>query len=302
MDNTNQISSTFITSGGGAWFSPNGKCYPLDSSHEQFVNENRDLFEVPSDINGDDLVSDALIRGWVRIRGKESSINIEILPGSLCISKLADVASYLVNEAGLDLASLVDLDIYDPSTFKGSSIRCTLQDLVQKSASIPSFLTASDEIETCDQMIPEASTLVSADDDVNSLVIKGLELVIECSEGVSEAFKKFEESKLFLNSKGESNIKEIVNSFHTLIERAENKGKVALWLFKEAIRKQDTGMNGDIIVEEINKRVAVINGITKEIESRFINFNKKIETVKEDIMKSMFIDIDEIIKRLKMII
>ena len=136
-------SSDFIVSGGGAWFSPSRKFYLLDGSHEQFVRENAQLFNIPSEASGDDLVALALIKGWVRIRGENPNINLEICAGDKCISRLAQVASYLVNEAGHNPVSVVDLDIFNPSNWKGHSVRCSLQDLIQETVSIPSYLTSA---------------------------------------------------------------------------------------------------------------------------------------------------------------
>jgi len=138
-----KFSSNFIASGGGAWFSPSGRFHLLDGSHEQFVRENLPLFNIPSTTSGDDLVATALLRGWVRIRGENPNLNLEICAGGKCLSLLSQVAFYLVEEIGHNSSSVVDLDIFNPSNWKGYSIKCSLQDLVTGNILVPSYLTSS---------------------------------------------------------------------------------------------------------------------------------------------------------------
>lgn len=120
----------FIANHCGAWYSPAGKFYLLPNSHENFVNENPELFNVPPEISGDDLVAFALEKGWIRIRGRGGSVNIEICEGDLYQSNLGKAAKYLIQEYGEDENAIADVDIYKPNERKYFSYRCTLKELI----------------------------------------------------------------------------------------------------------------------------------------------------------------------------
>jgi len=328
------ILSAFITSGGGAWFSPQGKFYLLDSSHEQFVNENGSLFNCPTSLSGDDLVSHALTKGWVRIRGEQSDINVEIHSGSRCVSRLSAVAHYLVSEAGHDPSSSIALDIYSSPENKGVSIRCTLQELMDESASIPSYLTSAKNYTVVeeavyksggvkepvfsdydDNIVLEASTSVTPVHNVSAALLEILGLCVEYAREVSVAFSRLAAGRFLMSAKGGSGVEEDVSDFLAYLSKTESYISQINSRLRDAKRLQDAGLRGSIQVKETNRFIDSLNDRNLSIGADFFDLLERTKEAEEDLkvllsavekakssignMRKLFSETDELITYLE---
>ena len=122
--------NNFIASGSGAWFSPEGNFILLDRSHEQFVNDNRELFDIPPEFSGDDLIAFAIKKGWVRIRGNGSDVTMEAYYETQCLINLSKAAKYLCVELCQDPGSLTYVFMHIPNIVRHIYIRTTLGGLI----------------------------------------------------------------------------------------------------------------------------------------------------------------------------